>query len=261
MEDDSRSSLPGTLVVATGDDVGTTYAVGQEDSVIGRSLDTAIRVDGQGVSRYHARLSRNEYGLVVVSDLDSSNGTFVNGQRVEEAVLRNGDRLRLGPQYEFLFHYEAPTDRETLDINESEPEQANANLVAAARNLGRIHLASSEYAEAAEHLERALAELEIHQIAAPEDIGELLTDLAVCRLELGERDAARTLLERATTLLSHTSSAEKSLIRAKFIVARVMHHERPQPALALANSIVSGLPVSDPLRRDLEDWITLHTPT
>jgi hypothetical protein len=67
------------------------------DSVInmGRRLDNQIIVDDPRVSRNHAQL-RLRFGHYVVYNLGSTGGTFVNGQRVEECVLRPGDVISLG---------------------------------------------------------------------------------------------------------------------------------------------------------------------
>jgi hypothetical protein len=62
---------------------------------IGRRLDNQIIVDDPRVSRSHAQL-RLRFGHYVVYNLGSTAGTFVNGQRVEECVLRPGDVISLG---------------------------------------------------------------------------------------------------------------------------------------------------------------------
>jgi pSer/pThr/pTyr-binding forkhead associated (FHA) protein len=63
---------------------------------VGREEGVAIRVDEPLVSRRHARLERRPDGWVVV-DLDSTNFTRVNGERVRrEQLLAHGDELRLG---------------------------------------------------------------------------------------------------------------------------------------------------------------------
>lgn len=63
--------------------------------VLGRSDGVDVVLDGRGVSRQHAELGRDG-PIVVVRDLGSMNGTFVNGQRVDKAPLSSGDLLRLG---------------------------------------------------------------------------------------------------------------------------------------------------------------------
>lgn len=62
---------------------------------IGRAPRADFIVDAPLVSRVHCRLSAGAAELEVV-DLESTNGTFVNGQRVERALLRRGDRLGVG---------------------------------------------------------------------------------------------------------------------------------------------------------------------
>jgi hypothetical protein len=62
---------------------------------LGRGLENDLVIEDRRVSRYHAQL-RDVQGRLSVVDLESTNGTFVNGERVHECVLRDGDRLSLG---------------------------------------------------------------------------------------------------------------------------------------------------------------------
>jgi pSer/pThr/pTyr-binding forkhead associated (FHA) protein len=62
---------------------------------IGRSAGAEFMVDAALVSRLHCRLSAGATELQV-DDLDSTNGTFVNGQRVTSSSLKEGDRLGVG---------------------------------------------------------------------------------------------------------------------------------------------------------------------
>ena len=75
---------------------GTTVEV-SKPSVVGRDRDSAIRLDGdEFASAHHARIDPRPDG-VRVEDLGSTNGTFVNGERlVSERVLQPGDVLRVG---------------------------------------------------------------------------------------------------------------------------------------------------------------------
>jgi len=67
-----------------------------DDHELGRDEDVAIRVDEPLVSRRHARIQRRGEGWVVV-DLGSTNGTEVNGRKVERrAALDDGDRITVG---------------------------------------------------------------------------------------------------------------------------------------------------------------------
>jgi len=69
--------------------------VGSRAVSIGRSPDNDLPVDNLAVSNYHARVYF-EAGKLVVEDLDSLNGTFVNSQRVTRATLKPGDVVSVG---------------------------------------------------------------------------------------------------------------------------------------------------------------------
>jgi pSer/pThr/pTyr-binding forkhead associated (FHA) protein len=65
------------------------------EKTIGRATRADFIVDANLVSRVHCRVAAGASGLEVI-DLDSTNGTYVNGQRVDRAPLRDGDRLGVG---------------------------------------------------------------------------------------------------------------------------------------------------------------------
>jgi pSer/pThr/pTyr-binding forkhead associated (FHA) protein len=67
---------------------------------MGRATGADFIVEATLVSRVHCRLTAGAADLEVV-DLDSTNGTFVNGERVDRALLKIGDRLGVG-KVEFL---------------------------------------------------------------------------------------------------------------------------------------------------------------
>jgi|SRR3954447_6558879 pSer/pThr/pTyr-binding forkhead associated (FHA) protein len=62
---------------------------------IGRSTGAEFILDAPMVSRLHCQLSATTEGIEV-KDLDSTNGTFVNGARIASATLRAGDVLKVG---------------------------------------------------------------------------------------------------------------------------------------------------------------------
>ena len=75
---------------------GFHFEVTRPDVVVGRHSEADIRLCHPDISRRHCRLVYTD-GVWQVHDLRSLNGTFVNDQRLDEAVLFEGDRLRLGP--------------------------------------------------------------------------------------------------------------------------------------------------------------------
>jgi pSer/pThr/pTyr-binding forkhead associated (FHA) protein len=74
---------------------------------IGRAARADFIVDAALVSRVHCRLSAGAADLEVV-DLESTNGTFVNGERIERALLKSGDTLGVG-KVEFVITKELKT--------------------------------------------------------------------------------------------------------------------------------------------------------
>lgn len=63
---------------------------------IGRATGADFVVDAPLVSRVHCRLTALPSGGLEVRDLASTNGTFVNGERIDAASLASGDRLKVG---------------------------------------------------------------------------------------------------------------------------------------------------------------------
>jgi pSer/pThr/pTyr-binding forkhead associated (FHA) protein len=63
---------------------------------VGRATGADFIINAALISRVHCRLEIAPSGDLQVRDLNSTNGTFVNGERVDIAHLRSGDRLRVG---------------------------------------------------------------------------------------------------------------------------------------------------------------------
>ena len=63
---------------------------------LGRATGADFIVDAALVSRVHCRLTALPTGELEVKDLDSTNGTFVNGTRITQARLGSGDRIQVG---------------------------------------------------------------------------------------------------------------------------------------------------------------------
>ena len=83
------------LVVMTGSNVGEMYKIAGDSIVLGRGGGTDIRLVDEGISRFHCRIRIDGDGLVV-EDMNSRNGTFLNGTRIEQGVLHDGDKIQLG---------------------------------------------------------------------------------------------------------------------------------------------------------------------
>src|SRR5438128_1119812 len=83
------------LVLTSEGFAGRTYELNVETTTVGRVEDNAFQIAEPSVSSHHAEiiLRGND---VVIKDLNSTNGTFINGEKVTEAVLKPGQILKLG---------------------------------------------------------------------------------------------------------------------------------------------------------------------
>ena len=72
-----------------------TFELDELGSMIGRCSDCRIQLQLPHVSRMHARVSRFDEEFLI-EDLESTNGTFVNGVRIHKCVLRNNDQIQIG---------------------------------------------------------------------------------------------------------------------------------------------------------------------
>jgi len=94
----ARESSAPKLILASGRSLGRSFTIQCGYCEIGRVAGTAVRLDEDGVSRRHAAISRSG-NRIVIHDLGSTNGTYVNGRRLDGPApwpLHDGDRLRLG---------------------------------------------------------------------------------------------------------------------------------------------------------------------
>ena len=76
--------------------------VGAQVVKIGRVPDNTILIDNPAVSSHHARIFRDTDNFIL-EDLQSTNGTYVNGRRVAEVVLNDGDRISVAG-LDLIFH-------------------------------------------------------------------------------------------------------------------------------------------------------------
>ncbi len=95
---------PGTalLVVLRGPNTGARFLLDDDEVLSGRHPDSDIFLDDVTVSRKHAVFRRTD-GSFVVRDVGSLNGTYVNRELVDEAVLATGDEVQIG-KFRLVFY-------------------------------------------------------------------------------------------------------------------------------------------------------------
>ena len=154
------------LAGRTGKVAGTDFPI-EDEALVGAATANEVRVRVRGVSRYHARLW-SEDGLYFVEDAGSTNGTFVNGERIRTIRLRHLDVLSLGDGADliFLLREDRPATRRraiqevTLQWLGGEDEgesfqivpgrttvgrASSCTLVATAKTISKLHAEISRY--------------------------------------------------------------------------------------------------------------------
>src|SRR4030067_2750451 len=97
-----------TLTLSAGSYPGKEYARDAPEIIIGRDSSSDLVISTKSGSRRHARLSR-EGDQYLIEDLNSSNGTFINDQRLQEKTRLNpGDLVRLGQVFTLEYHAPHP---------------------------------------------------------------------------------------------------------------------------------------------------------
>jgi transcriptional regulator with GAF, ATPase, and Fis domain len=220
------------LRIDSGRDAGKQILL-EDRLVIGRAEDCPLRVLDEDASRRHAEIVV-EGPAARLRDLGSSNGTFLNGRRVREAELRDGDLIRVGAT-EMIFLAVAEGQRETV-LQASEEEEGGTKLESTLDPKGADLLGSEPTREDLEKVYRLVRELpgalepepllegflrELVEVFAA-DVGAVrLTGTAVAgRGELVHPPAARPVAARVLServlgrgegvLLSHAAEAAGS---------------------------------------------------
>ena len=88
--------MPGWILTSDADPAITLRLPAGTVKTLGRTARADFIVDAALVSRVHCRLTADRSDQLIVEDLGSTNGTLVNGKRIDRTVLRAGDRLRVG---------------------------------------------------------------------------------------------------------------------------------------------------------------------
>jgi signal transduction histidine kinase len=101
-----------SLFVIRGNDQGVRFELEELILQLGRDSANAVQVHDSEVSRHHAELRRSDRDYAI-SDLNSSNGTFVNGRRVRQQTLASGDQVQVGGT---LMLYTGPGEEPEEDL-------------------------------------------------------------------------------------------------------------------------------------------------
>jgi diguanylate cyclase (GGDEF)-like protein len=93
------------LIVIAGSNAGQLYRLKIDELSVGRSHENTIPILEDGVSRNHCKLFNLPGGEVFIQDLHSTNGTIVNGEKISQRLLKDGDKIQIGSTSILKFTY------------------------------------------------------------------------------------------------------------------------------------------------------------
>lgn len=99
------------LVIFDGMNMGNHIPLGQASIVLGRDSSCDIVIDDSGISRRHAKLQLLSDHRLRITDLGSTNGTYIKGKRIESGVVAAGEKILFGRRTLAKFVLEDPMDR------------------------------------------------------------------------------------------------------------------------------------------------------
>lgn len=201
-----------TLTLQCEDHVLKQYAVGPM-ATIGRLPDNTIIIDSPSVSGHHACVFRDGYHFAV-EDLQSTNGTFVNGMRVSRQLLQDGDVVRVG-KHELVLDQLANGETPAPDeAGLSAPNQGETVFIDRRKLLARL-VRSQTRERNYDALLARLRDVETHASkprTATAERPSVPAKVGVLRVLAGRADQSEYTLEAHTTLIGKGKS---SLVRLR----------------------------------------------
>jgi pSer/pThr/pTyr-binding forkhead associated (FHA) protein len=209
---------PAFLTVISGEMVGTVFELPLGQTLIGRSEVAQVRLPDDGVSRRHAKIVRESDGSAKIVDLESTNGTYINGRRVHAEGLREGDRIRIGQSATLDFRYEyressvmSTSTRDTADVPIGGSKRASSdamingsyeNIAGALDSLSKVQVQAKQgHHEAAVSTYRRT--LQIRELKFGKEhpaVASILDSLGAALQDAGESEEALEHHQRALAI-------------------------------------------------------------
>ena len=193
-------------------------------ATIGRLADNTIVIDSPAVSSHHASVF-SDGGFLAVEDLQSTNGTFVNGVRVSRRILKDGDVLQVG-QHQLVLDQTADGDApQTEGADSSTPSNGETVFIDKRTLVARL-MQSETDARKYDALLARLKDVETHageRSAAPEAAA---VKTAVLRVVAGRADQTVYRLEPQTSIIG----------KGKSSMVRLRGWFKPQVAVAISRN-------------------------
>lgn len=184
-------AVKATLLVIQGIDQGVRFEISDKPAGLGRDVSNAVCLHDTEASRFHARIDLIE-GAFVVSDLNSSNGTFVNGGVVRSLKIDSGDQIQIGRSVLLFSRIGAPTKGVAAAakiefVAKQEAEDLSSIVSSIGQDVGR-GLAPQTQGTGTESVAQSLANLQVlyriseeavRHTASIEQVLERILDLTI----------------------------------------------------------------------------------
>lgn len=190
------------VTALSGASVGRVFRLAAGETALGRGTTAGIQICEDGVSRLHAKIVCEADGTAKIVDLESTNGTYVNGRRVKSEYLREGDRIRVGQSATLDFRYEHVSEEQGASKSSDEgsavrKQGAYDNIAGALDSLGKVYNKSKQYDQAIEAYERTLTIREKRFGPRHPAVASILDTIGVARLAKGDHREALSCHARA----------------------------------------------------------------
>jgi signal transduction histidine kinase len=212
------------LVVLAGEEPGRRFPLRNATVILGRDPACDVPVNDRRVSRQHARIEPEEDGSFLLVDNGSSNGTLVNGERIEQRHIDIGDRIGLGRGVVLLLTRAGRFDDQLIQAQKLQAlGQLSGRIAHDFNNILTTILTNVSYLRRADPID-------------PDDLKDAIADIEL---------AARSGAELTEGLLSFSNKGE--LVQDTVNVAHVVREAERLIRRALGDSVRFSVSVEDDL--------------
>ena len=215
--------------ILLGADPPTEYELGAF-STLGRHPDNTIQVLDRIVSKEHSRITLGPNGQYILRDVGSLNGTFVNGERVSEHILKSGDQVSMGSTV-FRFEQEAVApEQKQLSKVTMMPGQVQSEVRSAVN-------ASSEFVPVAQVNDLEMLRADYEKLRVAHELSQKLavhTDLDKLLQQIVDETFGMIKADRAVILLKDADTGE---LQARYV--RQKRDEEIRLSSSILNEVVN----------------------
>ena len=238
VEDDQHEPYHRVLAVDVGDGGTRHFPLTGDLLIIGRAPDAGLQIERNSVSRHHAEMFRDPFGRWWIRDLDSRNGTKVNGFQVKERMLDLSDRIMIGniPMMFSLPRAVAERQEETLsggtdvavsDENE-ESRVVTLDSTGERSNIAALHL--SDLMKLGEELQSTEQEGSRYRLLCEMFVDERFHGISAIALRIHREDSSKPPQALCEAVYRGERANGQTLQISRTLLQAI--RQRPAPALA-----------------------------